>query len=118
MLGSGLRGQNTPLDLRQIAAAQGCLLESAALNQSAIHASIILSTRLVAFIVNSDCSYEIPRFPVVILPRERLFVIALAMKLDHFPTTDDPCIRNGNKAEYARRKTWTQRLTRALANAR
>src|SRR5688572_28983954 len=32
--------QNTPLDLRQIAAAQGCLLESAALNQFRILASI------------------------------------------------------------------------------
>lgn len=32
--------QNTPLDLAQIAAAQGCLLESAALNQFAILASI------------------------------------------------------------------------------
>ena len=33
------------LDLRQIAAAQDCLLESAALNQNEIHASMILSTR-------------------------------------------------------------------------
>jgi len=31
------------------------------------------------------------------IPREQLFVIA-AMKLDHFPTMDDPCIRTGNKA--------------------
>src|SRR5262249_58894564 len=37
--------QNTPLDLCQIAAAQGCLPESAALNQNEIHASMILSTR-------------------------------------------------------------------------
>ncbi len=37
--------QRTPLDLRQIAAAQGCLLESAALNQNEIQASMILSTR-------------------------------------------------------------------------
>src|SRR3974390_1001440 len=36
--------QNTPLDLCQIAAAQGCLLESAALNQNRIHASMNLST--------------------------------------------------------------------------
>ena len=36
--------QDTPLDLCQIAAAQGCLLESAALNQNEIHASMILST--------------------------------------------------------------------------
>jgi hypothetical protein len=36
--------QNTPLDLCQIAAAQGCLPESAALNQNGIHASMILST--------------------------------------------------------------------------
>src|SRR5450759_1248885 len=36
--------QNTPLDLRQIAAAQDCLLKSAALNQNEIHASMILST--------------------------------------------------------------------------
>src|SRR5215472_15278294 len=40
------------------------------------------------------------------------------MKLDHFPRTDDPCIRNGNKAEHARREPWTQRLTRARASAR
>ena len=32
--------QNTPLDLAQIAAAQGCLLESPALNQNEILASI------------------------------------------------------------------------------
>ena len=32
--------QDTPLDLRQIAAVQGCLLESAALNQFGIFASI------------------------------------------------------------------------------
>ena len=36
--------QDTPLDPRQIAAAQGCLLESAALNQNEIHASMILCT--------------------------------------------------------------------------
>jgi hypothetical protein len=36
--------QNTPLDLCQIAAAQGWLLESPALNQNEIHASMILST--------------------------------------------------------------------------
>jgi hypothetical protein len=32
--------KNTPLDLRQIAAAQGCLLESAALNQNEFLTSI------------------------------------------------------------------------------
>jgi hypothetical protein len=36
--------QNTPLDLRQIAAAQGCLPESAAFNQNRIHASMNLFT--------------------------------------------------------------------------
>src|SRR5215467_11120834 len=46
------------------------------------------------------------------------------MKLDHFPRTDDPCIRNGNKVEHARkaahawREPWTRRPTRARASAR
>src|ERR1700740_555947 len=37
------------------------------------------------------------------ISREQLFVIA-PMKLDHFPTIDDPCIRTGNKANKARRE--------------
>jgi hypothetical protein len=37
--------QNTPFRFRQIATAQGCLPESAALNQFLIQASMILSTR-------------------------------------------------------------------------
>jgi hypothetical protein len=53
---------------------------------------------LVAFIVNYDCSCEMvmPTLPGdQDIPRDQLFVIALAMKLDHFPRIDDRCIRNG-----------------------
>jgi hypothetical protein len=44
-----------------------------------------------------DCNFEMPSSGNRTIPRERLFVIA-AMRLNHFPTMDDPCIRTGNKA--------------------
>jgi hypothetical protein len=50
---------------------------------------------LVAFIVNFDCSCEMvmPTLPGdQDIPRDPLFVIAAAMKLNHFPRIDDPLL--------------------------
>src|ERR1019366_9077619 len=62
---------------------------------------------LVAFIVNYDCSCEMVMRTLPgdqDIPRDPLFVIAPVMKLNHFPRFDDPCIRNGKKAEHDRRE--------------
>src|SRR5262249_54845037 len=63
--------QNTPLDLCQIAAAQSCLPESAALNQNEIHASMILSTRPKTIFVCAQLAVkltELHKFCFVYLP--------------------------------------------------
>lgn len=44
IISTGTKVQNTPLDFRLIAGAQGCLFKSAVLKRNEIHASAILST--------------------------------------------------------------------------
>jgi hypothetical protein len=40
------------------------------------------------------------------IPRDQFFVIVLAMKLDHFPRNDDPCIRTGKTRTPIGEETW------------